>query len=156
MARRAGHRLRDHAAVGQEHAGGQVARFARRCTECGAHQCLRLLFDDRDQAVPHHLHMYIGEFAHRLFLWSSTIWPALFTDASKFAVTSTVVWSSTISAGPATRAPPASAARSYTGTSRHRASVGSKIRRFADGFAVLRGKARALGARFTLVETVTD
>ena len=36
-------------------AGRQVARLARRRAEGGAHQGLRLLLDDGDQAVPHHL-----------------------------------------------------------------------------------------------------
>ena len=84
------------------------------------------------------------------------MWPALLIEASKSAVTITVVWSSTISAGPATDAPGASIARSYTGAETQRASLGSKMRRFADALPVLRGRVRALAARFTLVETVTD
>ena len=57
MARRAGHRLRQHVAVAVEHAGRQIARFAHRGRERGAHQRLRLLLDDRDQPRPHDLHM---------------------------------------------------------------------------------------------------
>jgi len=59
---RASHRLRNHAAIGQEHARGKIAGFTRRRAERGAHQRLRLLLDHGDQAVPHHLHLDVGEF----------------------------------------------------------------------------------------------
>src|SRR3954471_11369648 len=159
MAGRAGHRLRDHAAVGQKYARGQISRFARRRAERSAHQRLRLLFDDGNQAVPHHLKLNVGELAHNCLLalrLSSTICPALLTDASKSAVTITVVWSSTIIAGPAMRAPGCSAVRSYIGTFRHCASFGSKRRRFESAVVFFAGNARAFAARLTVVETVTD
>ena len=56
VARRAGHGLREHPAAGIEHPGGEIARLAHDGRERGAHQRLRLLLDDRDQAVPHDLH----------------------------------------------------------------------------------------------------
>src|SRR4051812_21730977 len=99
MAPRAGDRLRNHAAVGQENAGRQIACFARGSTERRANQRLRLLFHHRDETVPHDLKLDAGELAHDdFFRLSSTMCPALLTDASKSAVTMTVVWSSTISA----------------------------------------------------------
>ncbi len=55
VARRAGDRLRHHAALQVEDAGGQVAGLAHRGGERGADHRLRLLLDDRDQAVPHDL-----------------------------------------------------------------------------------------------------
>ena len=55
MARRAGDGLGQHAALGVVDAGREIARLARRGAEGGAHQRLRLLLDDGDQAVPHHL-----------------------------------------------------------------------------------------------------
>ena len=57
VAGRAGHRLRQHLAVAVEDAGRQVARFAHAGAEGGAHQRQRLLLDDRDQPVPHDLHV---------------------------------------------------------------------------------------------------
>ena len=96
MAGRAGDRLRHHAPVGQEHPRRQITRLARGRAKGRAHQRLRLLFDHRDQAVPHHLHPDQGEFfgiAHRepLLRCSSTRYPRLFTCASKSAVTTVVV-----------------------------------------------------------------
>ena len=44
-----------------ENAGREIARLARRRAESGPQQRLRLLFDDRDQAVPHHLHVDVGD-----------------------------------------------------------------------------------------------
>src|ERR1043166_4403335 len=61
VAGRAGHRLREHAALGIEHAGREVARLAHRGAESGAHQGLRLLLDHRDQAAPHDLGVNLGE-----------------------------------------------------------------------------------------------
>ena len=55
VARRAGHGLRDHAPVGQEHAGRQVAGLARGGAECGANQCLRLFLDNGEQSAPDQL-----------------------------------------------------------------------------------------------------
>ena len=55
VAGRAGHRLRQHAALEVEHAGREVAALAHDRRERGAHQHLRLLLDHRDQAVPHDL-----------------------------------------------------------------------------------------------------
>ena len=55
VARRAGHRLRQHAALAVEHAGREVAALAHDRRERRAHQHLRLLLDHRDQAVPHDL-----------------------------------------------------------------------------------------------------
>ena len=51
--RRAGYRLRQHAALAVEHPGGEVAGLPHTGGKRGAHQRLRLLLDDRDQAVPH-------------------------------------------------------------------------------------------------------
>ena len=61
VAGRAGDRLRHHAAVQVENAGGQVAGLAHRGREGGADHDLRLLLDDRDQAVPHDLAMDLRE-----------------------------------------------------------------------------------------------
>ena len=52
---RAGDRLRHHASVQIEDAGGQVAGLAHRGGERGADHGLRLLLHHRDQAVPHDL-----------------------------------------------------------------------------------------------------
>jgi hypothetical protein len=41
--------------VRQEHAGREVAGFARRCAEGGADQRLRLFLDHGEQAAPHEL-----------------------------------------------------------------------------------------------------
>ena len=56
VSRCAGHGLREHAAPGVEHARGQVARLAHRRRECRTDQCLCLLLDDRQQAIPQDLH----------------------------------------------------------------------------------------------------
>ena len=53
----AGHRLRQHLAVAVEDPSREVARLAHRGRERGAHQGLRLLLDDGNQARPHDLHM---------------------------------------------------------------------------------------------------
>ena len=55
MTRRAGHGLRQHAALAVEHAGREVAALAHDRRERRAHQHLRLLLHHRDQAVPHDL-----------------------------------------------------------------------------------------------------
>ena len=52
----AGHGLSEHPSAGVEHAGGEIARLAHDGRERGAQERLRLLLDDRDQAVPHDLH----------------------------------------------------------------------------------------------------
>ena len=76
VARRAGDRLRDHAAGRIEHAGREVARLAHRRREGGADQRLRLLLDHRDQAVPHDLHVDGGGgIVTRHGRRSNTIWP---------------------------------------------------------------------------------
>ena len=58
---RAGHGLRQHAALEIEHAGGQIAGFAHARAERGAQQRLGLLLDDGDQAVPHDLRADAGQ-----------------------------------------------------------------------------------------------
>ena len=55
MARRPGHRLGQHPALEVEHTGREVAAFAHNRAEGRSQQRLRLLFDDGNQAVPHHL-----------------------------------------------------------------------------------------------------
>ena len=52
---RAGDRLRHHASVQVEDAGGKVAGLAHRGGERGADHGLRLFLHHRDQAVPHDL-----------------------------------------------------------------------------------------------------
>jgi len=65
VTRRAGHRLRQHAALPVEHAGREIAALAHDRRERGAHQHLRLFLDHRDQAVPHDLQVYeLGGFGH--------------------------------------------------------------------------------------------
>ena len=61
VARRAGHRLGEHPALGVEDAGGEVARLAHGGAEGGAQQRLRLLLHHRDQAVPHDLRLDLRE-----------------------------------------------------------------------------------------------
>ena len=61
VARRAGDRLRHHAAVQIEDAGGQIAGLAHRGGERGADHGLRLFLHDGDQAVPHDLAMDLRE-----------------------------------------------------------------------------------------------
>jgi hypothetical protein len=61
VAGRAGHRLRQHAALTVEHAGREIACLAHRGAERGAHQGLRLLLDHRDQAAPHDLGVNLGK-----------------------------------------------------------------------------------------------
>ena len=65
MAWRARHRLRQHAAPDVIDAGREIARFARDRAEGGAQQRLRLLLDDRDETVPHHLRADGGERTNR-------------------------------------------------------------------------------------------
>jgi hypothetical protein len=55
VARRAGYRLGQHAAVEVEDAGGDIAAFTHDGAEARAHQCLGLFLDDGEQAVPHDL-----------------------------------------------------------------------------------------------------
>ena len=64
VARRARHRLRQHPPLKVENSGRQIARFAHRRAEGGADHGLRLLFDDRDQPVPHHLALNVFQSAH--------------------------------------------------------------------------------------------
>src|SRR5215472_17668673 len=61
MAWRAGYRLRQHAAVTVEHAGGEVAGLAHRRAERRADHHLRLFLYHRDQAVPHDLRVDLAE-----------------------------------------------------------------------------------------------
>ena len=118
VARRAGHRLRQHAALPVEHAGREVAALAHDRRERRAHQHLRLLLDHRDQAVPHDLQvdecggheLPAGRYGHgrvamRPGLRSITIHPAASMRASKLAVMNVEVSSSAMIAGPGTRAP---------------------------------------------------
>ena len=71
VARRAGDRLRHHAAVQIEDAGGQIAGLAHRGGEGGADHGLRLLLHHGDQAVPHDLAMdlrqCVGFVRHQAF-----------------------------------------------------------------------------------------
>ena len=55
VSRGSGNCLGEHAAGGVEHAGRQIARLPHHGGERGAHQCLRLLLDDGQQAVPDQL-----------------------------------------------------------------------------------------------------
>ena len=55
VARRAGDGLGDHPPAPVEHASRQVTGLTHRSTKCGTDQRQRLLFDDRDQPIPHHL-----------------------------------------------------------------------------------------------------
>src|SRR6202162_5723027 len=55
VARRAGDGLRNHAGLGVEQRGGQIAGLAHHRAESDALQCLRLLADDADQVAPHDL-----------------------------------------------------------------------------------------------------
>ena len=55
VARRSGHGLGDHVAIGVIDTGGEIACFTGNCAEGGAQQGLGLFFDDGDEAVPHHL-----------------------------------------------------------------------------------------------------
>ncbi len=61
MARRAGDRLRQHAALAIEDAGGEIARLAHGGAEGGADHGLRLLLDHGDEPAPHDLGMDLGE-----------------------------------------------------------------------------------------------
>ena len=105
VARRAGHRLRQHAALEVEHAGREVAAFAHDRAEGGAQQHLRLLLDHGDQPVPHDLQIDQARAArlihgHAAFR-SMTMLPAPSIRASKLVETKVEVSSSAITAGPA-------------------------------------------------------
>src|SRR3546814_9702249 len=66
-----------------------------------------LLLDDREQAVPHHLHADAGEGidgGHGALLRVSTRWPRPSTAASKFGVSMVAVSGSAITAGQIGRA----------------------------------------------------
>ena len=117
MARRARHRLGQHPALQVEHAGREVAAFAHDGAERRSQQRLRLLLDDRDQAVPHHLpgndiesvavcHVPVPQ-ARR----SSTILPPGASKALNARETKVEVCSSTISAGPSSPVPAARSER---------------------------------------------
>ena len=64
VARRSRDGLRQHRAVGREDACREVARFAHDGREGGAHERLRLLLDDGEEAAPDQL---ISQFAHGAF-----------------------------------------------------------------------------------------
>ena len=64
MAGRSGHRLRHHAAVQVEHAGGEISRFAHGGGKRGADHDPCLFLHDRDEAVPHDLAMNLGQRIH--------------------------------------------------------------------------------------------
>ena len=49
------HGLRQHSALGVKHARGQIARLAHDGTESSSNQGLGLLFDNREQPIPHNL-----------------------------------------------------------------------------------------------------
>jgi hypothetical protein len=66
VARRAGDRLGQHAALGVEDAGREVAGLPHRGREGGAHQRLGLLLDDGDEARPHDLHVDLRKGGIRL------------------------------------------------------------------------------------------
>ena len=55
VARRTGHRLRQHPPPGIEDAGGKVTRFAHGGGKCRSDQNLRLFFHHGQQAVPENL-----------------------------------------------------------------------------------------------------
>ena len=61
VSRRAGDRLRQHAAVAVEHARREVARLAHRGAERRPQHGLRLLLDHGDQPVPHDLGLDLRE-----------------------------------------------------------------------------------------------
>jgi hypothetical protein len=66
VARRACHRLGEHAPARIVHARREVARLPGDGPERGVEQRLRLLLDHGDQPVPHHLHVNAFErFVHR-------------------------------------------------------------------------------------------
>ncbi|CAB3714706.1 hypothetical protein LMG26845_05972 [Achromobacter insuavis] len=114
VAGRAGDGLGDHAAVGQENAGRQIAGLARGGAEGRADQHLGLFLDHRQQPVPGQLEAdallgrvlrgaHAGSFAARAaaaLMSSSTSEPSRLRRASKPAGTKVVVSSSTTRAGP--------------------------------------------------------
>ncbi|CUI98001.1 Uncharacterised protein [Achromobacter ruhlandii] len=126
VAGRAGDGLRDHAAVGQEHARRQVAGFARGGAEGRADQHLGLFLHHRQQPVPGQLKAdallgrvlrgaHAGSFAARAaaaLMSSSTSEPRRLRRASKPAGTKVVVSSSTTRAGPVSFCSASSAWRS--------------------------------------------
>jgi hypothetical protein len=61
VARRAGDRLSEHAALAVEDPGREIAGLAHAGAERGAHQRLGLLLHHRDQAVPHDLLADLGD-----------------------------------------------------------------------------------------------
>ena len=113
VARRTGDRLGQHSALEVEHAGRQVAGFARGGREAGAHQRQRLFLDDRDQAVPHQLH---ADRRKRIVdahdaTFSSRMAPIGLSRAAKLFGTMVVVSSSAMTAGPGMKLPTLRSAR---------------------------------------------
>src|SRR5262249_35202817 len=130
MARRAGHRLSQHLALRREATGREVARLAYGGREGGAEQRHRLLLDDGDEAVPHHLQTDIGNVGHRCApLRTRRIEPSSWITASKVEVTTVVVSRSRMSAGPTMRAPAASPGRSWMAEGSMAPPPGSKTGR---------------------------
>ncbi len=66
VAGRAGDRLGQHAALGVEDAGREIAGLAHRGRERRPHEGLRLLLDDGNEARPHDLHVDLREGGIRL------------------------------------------------------------------------------------------
>ena len=58
MTRRSGDRLREHIAILIVDPSRQISGLAHRGRKCCAYQGLGLLFNHRDQSVPHHLILY--------------------------------------------------------------------------------------------------
>ena len=105
---RAGHGLSHHATTHIKNAGRYVATLAHNRAECGADQCLTLLFDHGEKAVPHDLIACIGCLRHCVGppeLRVSSKAPLPRTSALKSLLTKVVVCGSTISAGPVRCAP---------------------------------------------------
>ena len=113
VARRAGDRLRDHAAAEVVDPGREVAGLAHHRAERGPDDGLGLLLDHRDEAVPHHLavdgverrRVGLHGAASRPDRSSMTMWPSGSIEAANSAGTIVEVWSSAMTAGPAMPVP---------------------------------------------------
>src|SRR5690606_12452859 len=90
----------------------------------------RLLLDHGDQAIPHDLHADVHDIAHRLpSLRIIRIDPSDCTTASNRLLTIVAVSRSTITTGPVTPSPGASASRAMTPYIRFSPLAGSRISR---------------------------
>ena len=66
------HGLRQHSALGVKHASRQIARLAHDRAESCSNQGLGLLFDNREQPIPHDLAVNVLQptlFAYRIHFW---------------------------------------------------------------------------------------